>query len=237
MQRPALNIGGQRQGQGDMALGNTDTSYGLLTRSFHWLMALLILTMIPLGKIANLAPFSNDAEFALKFMLFSLHKTLGVVIFGLALLRILWAIRQPKPGALHPERRLENLIAASTHWTLYAALVLVPLTGWIEHAAIPGLAPIWWPFGQSLPFVSASEWTFQTAAALHRTFGKVLVLAILLHVAGALKHHLFDKDATLRRMWSGQPTTTVPAHSAGLAPIGLALLVWACAIGLGLLFG
>ena len=106
-----------------MHLTNTTANYGLIARSFHWLMALLILSMIPLGKWANLAPFTNDAEFALKFMLFSIHKTLGVTLFGLALLRILWALWQPKPGALHPERRAENLLAAVTHWQIGRAHV------------------------------------------------------------------------------------------------------------------
>lgn len=219
-----------------MRLTNTSASYGLIARSFHWLMALLILTMIPLGKYANLAPFSTDAEFARKFMLFSLHKTLGIIIFGLAVLRILWALWQPRPGPLHPERRVETFVASVTHWILYSALVLVPLTGWIEHAAIPGLAPIWWPFGQSLPFVSASEIMFNTFSALHRTFGKVLILAIILHLAGALKHHLIDKDATLRRMWSGQSSIGSLARQS-FAPGGAALLLWLAAIGLGLRFG
>lgn len=219
-----------------MRLTNTHASYGLIARSFHWLMALLILTIIPLGKIANDAPFSTDTEFARKFMLFSLHKTLGVVIFGLAVLRILWAVWQPKPGPLHPERKVETFVAITTHWMLYSALVLVPLTGWIEHAATPGLAPIWWPFGQSLPFVSASEWMFNTFSALHRTFGKVLVLAIILHIIGALKHHLIDKDATLRRMWSGTGTST-PVHPRSIIPVGTALLLWLAALGLGLWIG
>jgi cytochrome b561 len=220
-----------------MQLTNTTANYGLIDRSFHWLMALLILSMIPLGKWANLAPFTNDAEFARKFMLFSIHKTLGVTLFGLALLRILWAIWQPKPGVLHPERRAENLAAAVVHWLLYSALVLVPLTGWIEHAAMPGLAPIWWPFGQSLPFVTASEAMFNLFSALHRAFGMVLILAIVLHIAGALKHQLFDKDATLRRMWSGAARDATAERPGNLIPAGLAMLVWLAAVGLGVMFG
>ena len=219
-----------------MRLTNSPSTYGLISRGFHWLMALLILTMIPLGKIANDAPYSTDAEFARKFMLFSLHKTLGVMIFGLAILRILWATRQIKPAPLHPDQWTETFVAAITHWMLYGALVLVPLTGWIEHAAIPGLAPIWWPFGQSLPFVTASETTFNIAAALHRTFGKVLVLAIILHIAGALKHQVFDKDATLRRMWTGEgPAAAIAAHS--WRPAVAATGLWLVALGLGLLIG
>ena len=73
------------------------------TKTFHWLTALLILTLIPLGWYANQLPFDTGAELAFKAQLFSYHKTLGVAAFFVALLRILWALTQPKPAPLHPE--------------------------------------------------------------------------------------------------------------------------------------
>ena len=220
-----------------MQISNTPHSFGLITRVLHWLTALLVFSMIPLGIIANDAPFSNDTELARKFLLFTVHKTLGVTVLGVALIRILWAISQPKPGPLHPTRKVEGFLAALVHWLLYASLVLLPITGWIEHAAIPGLAPIWWPFGQSLPFVTASTWTYQTFGALHVIFGKVLMVAIFLHVAGAIKHHVIDKDATLRRMWSGRVThETEPQHGGiwpGVAAFGIYLIALGVGFGLG----
>ena len=80
-----------------MPLSNTATSYGSLARTFHWLIALGILIMIPLGWIAHLAPMQDAGQIALKTALFSAHKTLGVAIFLLALGRIFWAIVQPRP--------------------------------------------------------------------------------------------------------------------------------------------
>lgn len=213
-----------------MRLTNTSATYGVIARCFHWLIALLILTLIPLGYIANDAPFGTDAEFARKFMLFSLHKTVGVVVFGLAACRVLWALGQPKPWPLHPDRQFETFVAAVTHWLLYSALIVVPLTGWIEHAAIPGLAPIWWPFGQSLPFVTASEALFNTASTLHRAFGKVLILAIGLHIAGVLRHQFMDRDSTLQRMWSGKAANPAGPGPGHLGPISVALLVWLAVI-------
>ncbi|MBT8474330.1 MAG: cytochrome b/b6 domain-containing protein, partial [Alphaproteobacteria bacterium] len=136
-----------------MPLGNTATRYGGVAKTFHWLTALLILTALPLGVIANGAPFETDAEIARKIWLFSLHKTVGVTAFFVALARIAWALTQPKPAALHPDRRFETRLAETVHWLLYASLVLVPLSGWLHHAAATGFAPIWWPFGQTLPFV------------------------------------------------------------------------------------
>ena len=57
-----------------------------------------------------------------------------------------------------------------------------------------GFAPILWPFGQGLPFVPQSETVAQVAGAVHWVFTKVMAAAILLHIAGALKHHFVDRD-------------------------------------------
>lgn len=220
-----------------MPATNTATRYGSVTKGFHWLTALLIVTVIPLGIFAHDAPFATDAELSRKALLFSLHKTVGVTIFFTALARIVWALTQTKPAGLHPERRAETFLADTVHWLLYASLVLVPLTGWIHHAASTGFAPIFWPFGQSLPFVPKNESLSATFATLHFLFERVMVLSIVLHVAGALKHHFVDKDVTLLRMWFGTTTggTAGPKH--GLLPLLGAAGVYAIALGIGTSLG
>jgi len=129
---------------------------------------------------------------------------LGVVALTVAVLRILWAVTQPRPAPVHPQRRLETLVAESVHWLLYGALVLVPVTGWIEHAATEGFAPILWPLGQNLPLVPKSPALAVTMAAVHHVFAWLLIAAVLLHVAGALKHAVIDRDGVLARMLSGR---------------------------------
>ena len=191
-----------------MAITNSNSAYGAVSKVFHWLTALLIFTVIPLGLIAN--NLALDAP--LKVPLFSAHKTVGVIIFFVALARIIWAISQEKPGDLHPDRRFETLTAHVVHWLLNVALVVVPLSGWLHHAATTGFAPILLPIGQDLPFIPKSETLAEIFAGLHWVWSKILVLSILLHIAGALKHQIIDKDATLRRMWFGD--TKLPATSA-----------------------
>lgn len=219
-----------------MPLSNTRTGYGSLAKTFHWLTALGILTMIPLGIVASNAPYDTAETLAFKAQLFSLHKTLGLALFVLALARILWAVTQPKPAPLHPERRAETLLAEVVHWLLYGSLLLVPLSGWIHHAATTGFAPIWWPFGQSLPGVPKDPDLADLFAGLHIVFERVLALSVFLHVAGALKHALIDRDATLARMLPGRteaaPASPAPAHRTLGAPI-VALLVWVGALGVG----
>ena len=215
-----------------MSLSNTAERYGGISKTFHWLTALLILTLIPLGWYANQLPYSTEAELALKAWLFSLHKTLGVLAFFTALLRIIWAISQTKPGLLNADHKLESRAAEVVHWLLYGALVIVPLSGWIGHAAAQGFAPIWWPLGQNLPLVPKSTAIEHFASAVHWVSTKVLILSLLLHIAGALKHHVIDRDATLRRMLPGTPGLgPLPAQDHSRAPVLGAAAIWIAALG------
>lgn len=208
-----------------MTLRNTANSYGLVTKTFHWLTAFLIIG-VAVGAMAadNLATTDPDS-LALKIRLYSLHKTFGLAIFFTALLRILWAASQPKPGMIGGSGGVQGFLAELAHWALYASLLLVPLTGWMTHAATEGFAPIKWPFGQELPFIPNDPVLAEHFATAHDFF-KTAMLAILgLHVAGALKHHLIDRDATLQRMWFGR----VAAPGVGVAPSRHALAPAICA--------
>ncbi len=214
------------------------SNYAYVTKVFHWLTALLIIAAIPLGMIANGAPYETGEQLATKAVLFSAHKTVGIMAFFVALLRILWALTQTKPGPLHPDRKGETMLAEIVHWMLYISLVIVPLSGWLHHAATSGFAPIWWPFGQTLPFVPQSEGVSAVFAGLHWIFTKVLALSIFLHIAGALKHHFVDKDDTLRRMWfSSKDMPSVGPNVAAAGPPVIAAGIFALAAGAAVAMG
>lgn len=222
-----------------MTAANTATSYGSVTKTFHWLTAILIFTAFPLGLIANdMSHQITNPDIAVTesfinrtVFLFSMHKTLGITVFFVALLRILWAFTQTRPGLLNGDKTLEAGLAETVHWLLYGSLVCVPLSGWIHHAATTGYAPIWWPFGQTLFFVPKDPRLAQIAGGVHEVLTKVLLVSVLLHVAGAVKHHVIDKDATLRRMLPGKSNAPMPpAHHAGLVPPVAALVLAALAL-------
>ncbi len=214
--------------------GAQATTYGTIAKTFHWLTGLLILTVIPLGAIAYRLPYETNEQLAFKAQLFSFHKTLGIVIFVVALGRILWAMGQSKPSTLHPDRKVETALAELVHWLLYISLVAVPLTGWIHHAATEGFAPHFLPISQDLPFVPNDESVAKLFGGLHWLWSKIMVGAILLHIAGALKHHFIDKDATLRRMWFGSSSAPAVGHHKGTkaAPLA-ALAIYIAATGAG----
>ncbi len=217
-----------------MSTANTPSSFGSVARVLHWLTALLILTAIPLGLYANSLPFDTSEALAAKAQVFSLHKTLGVAAFFVALARILWAFTQPRPAPLHPERRLETFAAEAVHWALYLSLVAVPLSGWVHHAATTGFAPILWPFGDRLPFVPQSESVSHAASVLHWLFSKLLIASLVLHIAGAVKHAVIDRDATLARMTKGVAAGSHAAHAVTPALAALVIYLAGAATALSL---
>ena len=233
-------------GDPDMQIANTTREFGSVAKSLHWVIAVLVITMIPLGIIANGVAegikdtnvITTEEGIAQAIFLFSLHKTLGVAIFLLAIMRVAWAIIQPRPGLLNAENKIETFAAKTVHWLLYGSLLLVPLFGWVHHAATTGFAPIWWPLGQSLPLVPKSQMAAEISSALHIIFGRVLIVAILLHVVGALKHHFVDRDQTLHRMLPGRvEVPELPQKKTGLLPSAAALFTWIVAIGISVAAG
>lgn len=185
-------------------LKNTLKRYGLVAQVLHWTTAGLILFLLPLGVFMHDLPNGNAEEIAYKFWFYSLHKTIGIVAFGTALFRVFWALSQPHPRPLNSDRKLESFAAQTVHWVLYGCIILMPMTGWLHHAATEGFAEIWWPFSQDLPFVSKNQTVallFQTA---HFWIAVLLVISLFLHIGGALKHVVIDRDGTLARMIPGR---------------------------------
>ena len=215
-----------------MPATNTVARYGSVAKSFHWIVALGMIANIALGLWGERLPQSTEAEIALKSTVFSIHKTLGLTVFAVAILRVIWALLQPKPAPLHPERQAETFAADAAHWLLYGSIILIPLTGWGYHAATEGFAPIWWPFGQDLPFIPNSPEVARIFGTLHYLFNIVLWVTLALHILGALKHHFLDRDATLARMLPGRTEAAAEGEGHGhVAPAFAALAVWAVVLG------
>lgn len=206
-------------------LWNTQTTYGRLARGLHWIGALLIFGMIGLGVWAVQYPLETPDQMAAKWRLFALHKTVGVCAFGFGALRLISMVLQIKPSPLAGHGPSEVFFARTAHWLLSFLMVLVPLAGWVRHAALPGFAPLYLPFGDSLPFVPADPQLSEIASHMHFGFIALLVATVALHSAGALKHHLIDRDATLMRMVLGRTPSEVQPPSNSRASLITALCI------------
>jgi cytochrome b561/polyisoprenoid-binding protein YceI len=195
-----------------MKLNNSEESYGLIHQALHWATALLILSLLPMGVYMHELPMQNTAQINDKVWLYSLHKTLGISALTVAVLRIIWAKSQPHPRPLHGG--MEGFAASTVHNLLYVAIIAMPVMGWLHHAAAEGFAPIWWPLSQDLPFIPKSVELSNFFKTAHFITGIVLVVSLFLHIAGAVKHVVIDKDDTLSRMVPGvyQETGQLPVE-------------------------
>ncbi len=216
-----------------MQQGQTVPGYSATARAFHWLTAALILTNIPLAYWAKALPRDTGAAAARLASAYSLHKTIGVAVLFIALARLVWRMTHDRPAPLHPERRLETFLAETVHRALYGAILIMPLSGWLAHAASTGFAPILWPFGQHLPPVPVAEDLSALFKSIHWAASKLLVTALILHVAGALKHALIDRDGTLARMVTGRATRAPDPAPATRLPLLAALLLCAATLATG----
>ena len=184
-----------------MALRNTASSWGLVTQCLHWIMALLIFTMIVLGLLARNWPLSPT-----KLALYYWHKSLGILILALVALRLGWRWWNPSPAPAAPMPRWERNAAHITHVLLYGVMVAMPLSGWVINAAakIPFKVFGLW----TLPAIVAPDKALQQLAQqVHLALFLLLAALLLLHIAAALRHHFALRDETLLRMLPGSRWT------------------------------
>jgi len=200
-----------------------DHRHSRLRRSLHWASALLVIVVAALG-IYLTQILDTDADSAARaHTLFSAHKTLGLAILLLTLVRIATHVRQPMPARRH--HRVSVLGAAWAHRLLLLLLVALPVSGLVIHQSLAGGAPIW-GFDALMPKGAPSVPRAEIAARAHMGFALLLGLVLLAHVAGALKHHLMDRDTTLTAMTRGDAFATggrPPARGVLLALTALPL--------------
>lgn len=184
--------------------GSGQPVYDRVSRLLHWLVAGLVLALIPLGLVMT----RMTGPLGAKFELYQWHKSIGLTIGALMLLRVIWrATHRPPP--LGPEAPAwEHALAQLVHLALYALLLLLPVIGWlmVSSSSLPiptyfyKLVPV--PHLASLSELPAAEKAGYESLFkfLHAWLAYALASLVILHVLAALRHHLVLKDGVLARM-------------------------------------
>ena len=173
-----------------MGIFNTSHSYGFISVLFHWLMALILLATFLLGL--NLKDNFQNYDVVLM-----LHNSLGIVIFLLAVFRLCWRWLNILPDPLATKRVLIKL-ATLIHILFYVIFFTMPLTGYLLTNLQGDVVNF---FGTQLPeLLERNRDMKRTVHSIHDILGNALLAMLSLHIIGALYHHYWLKDNTLRRM-------------------------------------
>ena len=177
-----------------MILRNTTERWGVVSQLLHWLVVLLILTTGTIGLLMGDMRASPT-----KVEIYALHKSLGLTILALAVLRFAWRMYAGAPRPPPDTPRWQDRFAAFTHWLLYALLFAIPLSGWAFNSAA-GYPLQWFKLFNVPRLVARDADLRQFAGDMHEWLFWLLVAVALLHAAAALYHHFILRDDTLARM-------------------------------------
>jgi cytochrome b561 len=176
------------------------TRYTATPMLLHWLVALLIFSGLGLGFYMTGLKISPT-----KLQLYSYHKWIGVTVFALALLRIVWAATHRAP-AMAAMPAWQALAASVTHKLLYILMLAIPLSGWLMSSA-KGFQTVYLGLLPIPDLMLKDEPLGEGLAALHAGLNWLLLALLAAHVGAALFHQFVVGDGTLSRM--------LPAHGRG----------------------
>jgi len=177
-----------------MQIRNSQIRYGAAAQWLHWIVVALIVTQFVLASQAE------DATSPLrKLSILATHKSVGMTVLTLAVLRLIWRLVNPVPAAPSAMPRWQRIASVVAHWALYALILLTPLMGWMM-SSFKNYPVSYFKLFTFPDLVAPNEALFEASKALHKVLAGSMFSVAVLHILAALKHHFVDKDDVLRRM-------------------------------------
>ena len=177
-----------------MPLQNARRRYTGVAQFLHWIIAALIVTQFALAWSAEDLPLGVH-----KLALFARHKSFGMTILMLAIVRLGWRFANPAPELPDGMTPVERILARATHFAFYVLLFAMPITGWLMSSA-KNYSVSWFGLFTWPNLIGKNEAAFDALKTTHDCLSDVLLAIAILHVLAALKHHFWNKDDVLLRM-------------------------------------
>jgi cytochrome b561 len=175
---------------------NTSTQYGLVSVLMHWLVAVVVFGLFALGYwMVGLDYYSSWYRTAP-----DLHKSIGLLLFALMVLRVVWRGLSPVPGSLPEHGQLTRLASKLGHAFLYVGLFALMISGYLISTADGRGIEVFGLFEIPATLTSIPDQE-DIAGVVHKYLAWALVIFAGLHGLAALKHHVIDRDRTLLRMF------------------------------------
>ncbi|MCK5810584.1 MAG: cytochrome b [Cocleimonas sp.] len=176
-------------------LQNTKTSFGLISRSLHWLMALLLTGLFAMGLYMTSLDYYDPLYHSLPWW----HKSLGLLVFLFLLLRVIWRLSNPQPESLKTHKQWEKRLAHLIQKLFYGFIFFIALSGYFISTA-KGKGIEFFNLFELSSIIALKEGTADLLGNAHEIMAILLATLVVLHALAALKHHFIDKDKTLIRM-------------------------------------
>jgi cytochrome b561 len=172
-------------------------AYTAVARALHWVTAALILIIIPLGLVIYF-----DLGGKLADQIYDLHRSIGALVIPIVLVRVAYRLFH-KPARLPSDiSYLQQFVAHTTNWTLYALMTVQPFIGWIATSAFRAPIPVFGLF-ELLPIWPEQREFSERMFAVHALIGFAIAVLVAAHITAALHHHFVRKDRILVRMIKG----------------------------------
>jgi cytochrome b561 len=168
-------------------------SYSGIAKSLHWIVALCVITIVPMGIMMGNLP---DGDF--KNNVFEFHKSLGALVLMLMTVRLIYRLVHGAP----PEPKIPafyRFAGTATHWALYVLLIATPMVAWFGYNAFGAKVPFFGLF-QLPAIIGKNEPLADTLFTVHRTLGISVGVLMLMHIGAGLFHYFIRKDGVLQRM-------------------------------------
>jgi cytochrome b561 len=179
---------------------NTISSWGSVSRWFHWILAAVIIGMLAYGWWMNHIPARAD-----RFFYRSIHADIGYVVLVLMVLRLIWRILNPAPALPPDTARWQRVAAHISHWALYIVTIMVAMLGWAHSGAHKPDYSSWFGLFHVPQITSPDKAAADAYEGRHVLFAYVLLALIVIHLAAALWHHFIKRDRVTARMIDGEP--------------------------------
>ena len=177
-----------------MTYGTRTDHYPATSKLLHWLVALCVLATAPVA-----ISMTRIAEGPTRDMLYNFHKSLGVTILVLMILRLINRLAVGAPIADPGIAPWQKAVSSFVHTTLYVLLLAMPVVGYIANSAFGATTPVFGLF-ELPPIVGKDEALAATLFYIHGWVGWLVILLVLTHVGAALYHYFVRRDNVLQRM-------------------------------------
>ncbi|MPZ36616.1 MAG: cytochrome b [Rhizobiales bacterium] len=171
--------------------------YTPTARVLHWIVAALVLLMVPLGIV-----IANEWGGPAQQFLYNLHKSIGVTLIPIVIVRLLYRLSHPAPPLPSDIPAIQQFAAHASHWSLYALILIQPIVGYIMTSAYPAPVPFFGLF--NLPAIWPENRALsEQLSVVHLYIGLAIAVIATIHISAALFHHFVRKDRVLMRMITG----------------------------------